>query len=286
MTMMGTPLVDTTLEAQRGSQDGYYIRSEDGQATILTFATVHERQRLVLQSRVQAKPGETVQVLITVDRETGRPNVQAISCVTGRPVKVGSIGAGEPGTVPLLEQGQVVRFTNNQNRGHGVSGIGCVERIVRIQDGVSPAMAVGDMRDYQLVMHHPDGIMPQVRSETRDLEILEVGLPRPGQMIQLERLSNQKFTRLEPVVLHQFTRVGRPGEFRVEPAKADRAKHVLPKEQLRSAVPEQPPVAEAMVARKRQTIGSRLLGLLGMGEKQESPTRPPRDGEPPDRGAR
>jgi hypothetical protein len=269
---IGTPLSEATAERQQGRRRGLYLRAEHERATVLLFSVINEREQLQLQAVVEGiDPGDKVQVFVTVDPVSGQPSVRAVSAGTGLPLPVRTVDPYGPEGVPLLEKGQIIRFCRNQIRNHPSRDTGCIDTIVCIADGRPRDLAVGEMTRFRLALHHPSGALPQVRAAACDIEVYEVELPRPGQSVVLDRLSDRDFKPLPGGELYPFSCVPAPVD-EEQPASAPAAAALQRRRE--EVLAEQPtaaePAAEQAAERSgRRRVGARLLELL-RGEARRS----------------
>ncbi|MCL6581223.1 MAG: Hsp70 family protein [Firmicutes bacterium] len=204
------PISDTRFETTIGRRDGFYIKPQDRDVTLVLFASRRERWNPHLSIRVRApKEDCTLQVVVEIDRDTGRPVPRAHSCSTGDELQP-EVDT-ELRDLAVLESGQIIRFSDNQLQAYQRKGVGCIENIEYIPSGKRSDYAVGDIRSYRLLLHTPENATVKVVAGNSSIEFVDVETPDPGTSIELSRI-DPKMLRPLPAAspVGAFTRIPRP----------------------------------------------------------------------------
>jgi len=213
------PVAETSLEARAGQEDGYYIQPVGTAVTLLLVSRWHERWRPYLCIRASGvKPDDVLQVVVEIDRETGRPVPRVISCSTGEELDVEV--TTDLTHLAMLEEGQIIKYRDNQMPQYLLEGVGCIEAMARISSGKTLEFATGDMRKYRLYLSAPDNSLVKVIADNDSIEFVDLELPNPGEQIDLKYVDPRVLKPLpEALPLEGFTRTGRPPTVKVAVAQ-------------------------------------------------------------------
>jgi len=209
------PIADTRLEARAGREDGFYIQPEAKEATLLLFIRRHERWHPRLWINMEAtEPGDVLQVVIEIDRETGRPVARVFSCSTGQ--ELTTEVTTDLCHLAMLEKGQIIRYRENQMARYLTEGAGCIDKINHLTSGNELEVAVGDMRAHRFYLNGLENSIVKVIARNEDIEVVDIELPRPGEAINLKYIEPRI---LKPIpaasTVSRFARTGRPADIRL-----------------------------------------------------------------------
>jgi len=246
------PVAETGFEARAGREDGFYIRPQGKKATLLLFISRHERWDPRLCINVEApKTDDVLQVVIEIDRETGRPVPRILSCSTGaelRPEVTTDLSG-----LAILEEGQVIRYRNNQHPNYQVEGIGYIRQINHIGSARKVSLAVGDMRSYRFSLNTPEEMTMKVIAHNNGIEFVEVRLPKPGDAIELNQVDPQTLKPLPAAsTVSPFTRTTRPTPVIPGLARARQGQRVEPEVAVAGSARQQE--ASATPAKQQEVV--------------------------------
>ncbi len=212
---VGVPTKQTRAAALRGSPNGFYLVPEKEAASLVLLARRSERWEPVLMSEVQTKStsGGVLQAVVEINDSDSMPRFQFFSHEPGEPIVPGSVVPTQD--IPVLEIGNIVRFHDSITQPR--EGVGCVSSIREIGSARKSAMAIGNMRDYRIELHHPDGRLAEFTSHNKDVEVYGIELPRPGEKVTLEHLDPRRFKALPKTSLKRYVRVPFPDSYWVVP---------------------------------------------------------------------
>lgn len=204
------PISDSRFEKAIGRHDGFYIRPRDTDVTLVLFASRRERWNPHMSIRAKA-PGANcfLQVVVEIDRDTGRPVPRIHSCSTGDELQT-EVDT-ELKDLAVLEPGQIIRFSDNQLQTYQQEGVGCIESIEYIPSGKQAGYAIGDIRAFRLLLRTPEQASVKVVTGNSSIQFVDVEAPDPGTSIELSRIDPKALKPLPAASpVGAFTRVPRP----------------------------------------------------------------------------
>lgn len=96
----------------------------------------------------------------------------------------------ERADIPFLELGQIIRKKNTEH-------YGCIEKIRHLSTGLNKEMALGDMHKYVITIYDAwKNSTIQLREPAAHYEYYDIGLPEPGEFVDIKRLYDRNYNSL------------------------------------------------------------------------------------------